>query len=259
MGVHLENELIGLDGEGNWLLGKSSLQLWDGLSWDVGISSVLNWSGGLGGIAGSGNSVSRGVWIGGLEVLSVLLEVHESVGLETSIASHGVGVAGNELLLGEGEEFSALEEVSSLVGEGGGEGPAGTALSLVLNWVDGTLGSPVNGSWGIDLGELNGVLGGEEGSLLVSEESLVLGVGPGGHEVVSDGEVGVLLVDLLDGGILLGVLVESEFVLGVGSEGESVGGNVLNEGLLDLSTKLFLGAEESGHLAKFVHFVFWFN
>ena len=123
-GVHLEDHLVGLDGEGNWGLGKSSLKLGDGLSGDVGISGILNVSGSEGFVASSGDSVTGAVWVVGLGVLSVGLEVSESVGLKSTVATHGVGVAGDEFLLGKRDELSSLEEVSTLVGEGGGESPA---------------------------------------------------------------------------------------------------------------------------------------
>ena len=100
---------------------------------------------------------------------------------------------------------------------------------MVLDGVDGTLGSPVDLS----------IVGLWEGDVVsdltllssVTEELLVLEFGPGGHEVVSDGEVGLLSVDLVDLGILLGEEVESEVVLLFGSEVESVSGDVLDEGL----------------------------
>ena len=255
-GVHLEDGLVGLDGDGDWLLGDGGLQSGDGSGWDVLVGSNTNLT--LGGIelAGTGLTVSGGVWVGGLELLEVGLEVGEGVGLPSTIASIGGLVAGDDLLLGEGEELAGLEEVSTLNSAGGGEGPAGTALSLVLNWVDGTLLSPVDlnivGLWeGLVVSwELTGLTS-------VTEESLVLEVGPGGHEVVSDGEVGLLSVDLVDLGILLGEKTESEVVLLFGSEVETVSGDVLNEGLLDLHGDwLFaeLGVTEvGGGFAEFVH------
>jgi hypothetical protein len=49
----------------------------------------------------------------------------------------------DELLLSEREERSSLDEVSAFHGHVGREGPARSALSLVLNRVDSSLGSPV--------------------------------------------------------------------------------------------------------------------
>lgn len=65
-----------------------------------------------------------GVGVVALEVLGVLLGVDESVGLPSTVASVGLGVAINELLLGEGEEASGLDEMSTFDGSGGGESPA---------------------------------------------------------------------------------------------------------------------------------------
>ena len=42
----------------------------------------------------------------------------------------------------------------SLHGGGGGESPAGATFPLILNWVDGSLGSPVNGSRKVTGGKL---------------------------------------------------------------------------------------------------------
>ena len=51
----------------------------------------------------------------------------------------------DELLLGEGGEGVASDLEGALDGAGGGESPAGTALSLVLDGGDGALGGPVDG------------------------------------------------------------------------------------------------------------------
>jgi hypothetical protein len=75
----------------------------------------------LGGLAGSSSS---GISVVILEILSVLLGIYESVGLPSTIASVGLGVAINELLLGEGEELAGSEEVSTLNSGSSGESPA---------------------------------------------------------------------------------------------------------------------------------------
>ena len=123
-GVHLEDGLVGLDGDGDWGLGDGSLQLGDGVGWDVLVGSNTDLT--KGGIifAGTGLSVSRGVWISGLELLELALEEGEGVGLPSTGASIRGLVAGDDFLLGEGEELSGLEEVSTLNSAGGGESPA---------------------------------------------------------------------------------------------------------------------------------------
>ena len=105
-------------------------------------------------------------------------------------------------------------------------------MSLVLDWVDGSLGSPVDG--GGEVGGIEDLDGGGGGLSLVSEESLVFVLGPGGELVVSDGEGVVLVsVDLLVLGVLLVEEGESEGVLLLGSVGDTVFGEVLDESLLD--------------------------
>ena len=127
LGVHntglvlLEDRSVGLNGDGNWLLGNGGLELVNGSSWDGLVGLDINLSGVLGGLAGSGSS---GVGVVALEVLGVLLGVDESVGLPSTVASVGLGVAVNELLLGEGEELAGGDEVGTLDGSGGGESPA---------------------------------------------------------------------------------------------------------------------------------------
>merc|ERR1719453_1211371 len=120
------------------------------------------------------------------------------------------------MLLREGVKLSGLDEVSTLNGTSGGESPEGSALSLVLDWGDGTLGSPVDG-----VGEVGGV---EEdlGSLVVSWESVSVKLGlllssPGGEEVVSNGEAVLAGVDFLDLLVHLGEEVESEVELLLGA------------------------------------------
>jgi len=109
---------------------------------------------------------------------------------------------------------------------------------LVLDGVNGSEGSPVLGVWESDFGEngwlweLSGIIrsdGGVEWGL-VSEKFFVLGSGPGGHEVVSNGEgVGGIGVDL---GIFNSVGIEdslSEDVFFLGSVGDTVVSDVLEE------------------------------
>ena len=117
---------------------------------------------------------------------------------------------------------------------------------MVLDWVNSSEGSPVLGVWDSDFLE-NGWLwdlwnaiwvgGVQWGS--VSEKLFVLLWGPGGHEVVADGE-GVLWVGV-DSSEFLGVGDEdllSEQELGLGSVGDTVSGDVLEE--IEVGGKLFL-------------------
>lgn len=123
--VLLEDGSVGLDGDGDDGLGDGSLELSNAVAWHVGDGRDLG--GGtleLGGDASSGNTSTRGVWVGGLEGLSLLLKILEGLVLPSTIATVvGLG-AGNKLLLREGKEGSGLDEVSSLGTGGGSEGPA---------------------------------------------------------------------------------------------------------------------------------------
>ena len=120
-GVHLEDRSVGLNGDGGWSLGNGSLELINGLGSNVGVGGNTNLT--LGGRVLAG-SISGSVWIVSLELLSVGLGIGEGVVLPSTRASVGSGVAVNELLLGKGEESSGLDEVVSLNGSGGREGPA---------------------------------------------------------------------------------------------------------------------------------------
>jgi len=249
-GISLEDELVGLDGHGDWGEGDGGLELGNGVGWDVVVRSNVDLAGVLGIFAGSVNSV---VGVVSLELLGGLLGVGEGGILPSSIASVGSGIAVNELLLGEGKEISTLDEMSSLDGASSGEGPARSALTLVLDGVDGTSIDPVDG-----ILEVGGVedLGGLLVSIdLGSEESLVLEVGVGGELVVTNGEGGLGRVDLLDLGGLLGEDVSSELVFLLGSVVETVEGHVVDESGLDLirDSGFAVSSEVSVSGAKHVH------
>ena len=83
-GISLEDELIGLDGHGDWGLGNGSLELGNGVGWDVLVVGNVDLSGVLGIFAGSVNSV---VGVVRLKLLSGLLGVLEGGILPSSIAS----------------------------------------------------------------------------------------------------------------------------------------------------------------------------
>jgi len=132
---------------------------------------------------------------------------------------------------------------------------------LVLDWVDGTLGSPVDGVSKVGGVELNNVLVDLIGGWgLESEELFVLIMGPGGEHVVSNGEgVSLLSVDLSDLLVLLGEDLHSEVVLLLGSIGFSIGGEMLVEESLNSEFLRFvvavvrLESEEGGGFAKVKH------
>jgi len=120
-GVTLESHLVGLNGNGNWSLSDSSDEL-SGRSWlNVVVGgNVDGWISDLGRLAGSGLSVSGGVWVLGFKNLSVLLDVFHTLVLPTTLASIAGSIAENELLLGEAQKVSTfLDELGGLHGGGG--------------------------------------------------------------------------------------------------------------------------------------------
>jgi len=68
---------------------------------------------------GSASSISGGVGVVALENLSVFLNVVHTVSLPSSIASMALLVAINELLFGEGDQFSGLDGVVTFHSAGG--------------------------------------------------------------------------------------------------------------------------------------------
>lgn len=119
-GVELESGLVGLDGDGDWGLGDGGLELGGGWG-NVGErSDGTNTSG----FDVRASSVLTGVWVGGLELKWVRLDIFEGVVHKTTVAALVNLVAIDELLLGEGLELAGLEEHSALDGTGGGERPA---------------------------------------------------------------------------------------------------------------------------------------
>ena len=124
-GVHLEDRLVGLNGDGNWSSSEGSLKVsTGGVLFDIGESNDFTNS--LGGIilALVPEMVSSSVWIVSLEHEWALLDVLESVVHKTTVATLVNFVAVDELLLGEGLKFAGGNEFSTLDGTGGGESPA---------------------------------------------------------------------------------------------------------------------------------------
>jgi len=119
--VMLENGLVSFDGDSNWSLGDSSLQLVH-TSWgDSMISFHINISGSFGIFASSSNSF---VWILRLKLLSMFLSIFEGVGLPSTTTSVRSSVAVNKLLFSEWEKFSSFNEMSTFNSSSGRESPA---------------------------------------------------------------------------------------------------------------------------------------
>jgi hypothetical protein len=175
--------------------------------------------------------VSGFVWVVSLELKLVRLGVLESVLLETTVATVvtplEAGGAVNELLLGERDEATGGEEVSTFEGTSGGESPAGTALTLILDSGDGTLGSPVNVSVGDGFTEVHVLTILLEVTSTAESLSVFL-LGHIGENVVSVNGSQVHAVEGINGGVLLKVFHESELEFLTGTVGFAPLGNVLH-------------------------------
>lgn len=119
-GLVLVDEIIGGDG-------ADSLGLVEG-------APVLDW----------------GVWIVLLAVELTVLpadDVVDGIFGATTRAAEAEVAAVDKVGLGEGEKLVVLECIGRLARLDGAERPAGTAVALVLDWVDDTLLPPVDGVW----------------------------------------------------------------------------------------------------------------
>jgi len=118
-GVTLESHLVGFNGNRDWSLGNSGHQLGGRVLLDVVIGGDEDlWGSFL--EARSGVSGSGGVWVFSFGGLSVLLNVFHSFVLPSTLASIARGIAGNELLFGEGEEGTTFLNLLSRFHGGGG-------------------------------------------------------------------------------------------------------------------------------------------
>jgi len=124
-GVTLEGSGFGINSHGDWSFSNSGEEL-SGRSWlnVVVVGNIDAWCG-LVSFAGSSVSGSGGVWVLRFENLTVLGNVFHTLVLPSTLASVATGVAGNQLLFGEGEEVSTiLNLLSRFDGGGGRESPA---------------------------------------------------------------------------------------------------------------------------------------
>jgi len=142
----LECALVGFDSNGDWTFAKSSFEVILVIRGDVNVAGWLAVLGARGVFAGSTSlGGSTGVWVSGfLAKSSVVLGKCEAIVHESTVASAVLGIAVNELLFGEGVEFAGRNGASAFNGSSGGERPARTTLSLVLDWSDLVLGNPVD-------------------------------------------------------------------------------------------------------------------
>jgi len=241
--VELEGGLRSVDGDGGGSHVDRVLQ--------VGLGSLLDVLVGLQGgsrvgLVVSAGSVLSSVGIGGFGIdTSVLDDVFHGLSHQTTVASLvSVGSrAVNQVLLRETNQRLARDEVASLSRSSGGEGPARTALALILDSSDGSLGSPVEAGGQSLIGGDEG-LSSSGGLALDSEVELsVFSVGKISHLVHSQGNsvllgipfIDVFLVGLEDGVSLLELFMavgssellhpvhEETLVFALRSEGEGAG------------------------------------
>jgi hypothetical protein len=158
LAVELEDALVSFNS--NWdgaVVSEGSLHVVSGVSSDISITLV------------GSNSLARVVLAftvsGSVRIVrfnfeSVLSGILDGKIMPSSVATFiFISVAINDLLFREGEELSLVDEVETFNDTGGRESPAWTALTLILDWGNSTLGSPINliGE-GISKVELDGIL-----------------------------------------------------------------------------------------------------
>jgi len=115
------------------------------------ISKALDGGSNVGSAESAGVWSSCSVWVGRFGINSIILnDVLECVIHQTTITSlisfrNG---AIDKVLLGQGDELTSCDFVDSFNASSGGEGPARSTLSLILNGSDGSFSSPVPVSGG---------------------------------------------------------------------------------------------------------------
>ncbi len=196
--VRLEDLSVGFNGDWDWTLVKGSLKLADAVS---GNSLIV----------GSSYNTFTGivvtflvlsfVWIVRLGFEGWFGSIIEGKTHISTIATSVTTVlwAINELLFREWNELVVGKEVVTFEGTDSWESPAWTALTLIFNWGDSSLSSPVEGGSIVRLVQEGGLKGNLLGWLLVTEKFLVFSWGIISEFVGSKNEsVSVLWVKLVD-------------------------------------------------------------
>lgn len=242
--VRLEVARLGIDRDGDGLLDDCRLERSVAVWSDFGVGGGAD-VGCLGGNVGA-STIRGGVGVSVLKIGTMARIVVEGVALPAAVATEARLDTVDELLLREllhsARAFVLSDVVGRLQATHGGEGPAGTALTLVLDWRHCTSRDPVNTHGPVWHGSqilmvLNRLvllrhLGGSEhlGALVLS---------PVREEVVTVDGRSLKRVDLLDLSIALLEDLESHLVLLLGGVSLRVLSDVVNELELD-------GLERSG-------------
>mmetsp|Transcript_87904 Transcript_87904/g.121184 ORF Transcript_87904/g.121184 Transcript_87904/m.121184 type:complete len:206 (-) Transcript_87904:48-665(-) len=188
---------------------------------------------------------------------SVALSVSVGVVLPATVATVvTTGRAVNKLLLRERNELTRLHEVGTFETTSGGESPAGTARTLILDGGDGTFVDPVNAGGEALLGHLFVNLSGhgEFDRGFVTKHSSVLSISKVRHVVVTKLPGGVGGVVCNDVGFGFHKSLHSEFEFSTGTVGFAPLLDPFHEGGLVGSNSSDKHSGESFH-PKFC----WFN
>jgi len=154
-GVELEALLVGLNGNGDGLCANSGEESRLAVGLDVLVAGE-----GDNGRASLASAITSSVGVGSLGADTMVVhDPLEGTVHETTTAAVVTGGAStvNKLLLRDVGERALLDGPSTLNGTSGGEGPAGTALALVLDGGDSTIVAPVPGIVGRDRVDLSDV------------------------------------------------------------------------------------------------------
>ncbi len=152
-GIELEAGLVGLNGNRHGLLGDGGAESIGVL---LGHIVVAGDGGGGGARRGLARTVSSLVRVCLLSAQTTVVDdVLEGVVHQATVAALVAVAAGavHQLLLGERHQLAGLDLGDTLDRAGGGESPAGSALTLVLDGGHGALGHPVDG--GGEVGRLD--------------------------------------------------------------------------------------------------------
>jgi len=192
----LEGPVGGIDGDGDWtVFGAFGGEIVFRAGLDFSIASKTD-SNTLGGIEFAGLVIGN-IWIVGFVhefAALVVLDVVEGVGHETSIAGIAGGNAVDKVLFREAVKFAGFGSIATFSRLDGGEGPAGTALSLILDGIAASFFTPVDG---ISISSRWGALSNVSDSL-ESEHGFVFSWGHGSELVHGNSESTISSIVFLD-------------------------------------------------------------
>lgn len=139
--VELEDHLVSFDGNGDWSLLDCSFHLWWAVGSNISVSLVLDSDGEF-----LARATLSSVWVSSFGGDTVVSNVLEGVVHKTTIATQVTVWLGavNQLLFRERYELASGDGIHTFEWASGWEGPAWSAWSLVLDWGNSVLISPVD-------------------------------------------------------------------------------------------------------------------